>query len=333
MADTKPMLAEPRPADISSMIRKIHKPESELRPLLHWFFAFPEWLQALILVFLYLLIGTFVLCGIEDGWSYLDGLYFCVVTLTTVGYGDKVPVTDGGRLFVILYGFIGVAMIASALGNLVDGMFDRQQDLVAAALTPPPGECPRQKEEHELNRGVWGQIIRDHRVWYSVGVFVLSLTVGTIFYTFDNEGSDRFVDSFYIACTTSTTVGYGDLHPEGDAQKWFTIFWMILMCASMGRVVGVVTDVRIQISARTLEKALLYTQFDPHNLQDADFDHDGRVSRYEYLRLMLVKLDKVEDEVMAEIMDRFDEIDKAATQLPDGYITQEDVDSQLGRHG
>jgi voltage-gated potassium channel len=46
-----------------------------------------------------------------EGWSYLDALYFSVITATTVGYGDLVPVTPLGKIFTIIYAFliIGIA--------------------------------------------------------------------------------------------------------------------------------------------------------------------------------------------------------------------------------
>ena len=37
-----------------------------------------------------LLAGVLVYHWLE-GWSYLDALYFCVVSLATVGYGDLTP--------------------------------------------------------------------------------------------------------------------------------------------------------------------------------------------------------------------------------------------------
>jgi voltage-gated potassium channel len=50
--------------------------------------------------------------------SFVDSLYFCVITLTTVGYGDITPKTDAGKLFTATYVIAGVAIIA-AFANLL----------------------------------------------------------------------------------------------------------------------------------------------------------------------------------------------------------------------
>lgn len=49
-----------------------------------------------------LLTGTVVYHLLED-WSWVDSLYFSVVTLTTVGYGDLSPTTDLSKLFTVVY--------------------------------------------------------------------------------------------------------------------------------------------------------------------------------------------------------------------------------------
>jgi voltage-gated potassium channel len=43
-----------------------------------------------------------------EGWAWIDALYYTVVTMATVGYGDFVPVTVLGKvgaIFLIIFGF------------------------------------------------------------------------------------------------------------------------------------------------------------------------------------------------------------------------------------
>jgi len=301
--------------------QKVKEDQDELKPLLGWMYGLPTQVQCLLVVGFFLGMGTVVFYLLEDHYSALDALYFSVVTLTTVGYGDLTPRSDGGRVFTIFYGFAGVMLISAWLGALVDQMFERQQDLVEAALTDVPSE----KAAAVPTGGLYHQLFTNKRLWTAIATLLFFLAIGTLFYCFDNEGSDRFIDAFYIACTTSTTVGYGDLHPEGNVQKWFTIFWMILVIFSMANVVGVATELRVKIKSDEMQNSLLYTQFDKDKFGQADADQDGRVSRFEYLVSMLIKMDKVESEEIEEIMERFDHLDRGASQLPDGFITTDDL--------
>ena len=48
--------------------------------------------------------------------NFFDALYWATATLTTVGYGDMVPVTDIGRVVSMLSSLFGVAIIALPSG-------------------------------------------------------------------------------------------------------------------------------------------------------------------------------------------------------------------------
>lgn len=56
--------------------------------------------------------GTLVFHLVE-GWDWLDSLYFCVVALTTVGFGDYSPQTHIGKLFAIFYILGGVGILVT----------------------------------------------------------------------------------------------------------------------------------------------------------------------------------------------------------------------------
>lgn len=46
-----------------------------------------------------------------EKWEWLDAMYFSVVTLATVGYGDFHPQTTWGKIFTIPYIILGVALL------------------------------------------------------------------------------------------------------------------------------------------------------------------------------------------------------------------------------
>uniref|UniRef100_A0A3Q1BE89 Potassium channel domain-containing protein n=1 Tax=Amphiprion ocellaris TaxID=80972 RepID=A0A3Q1BE89_AMPOC len=71
-------------------------------------------LSILIGCLIFLAVPTVVFHQVED-WTFLESLYFVVITLTTVGFGDYVP---GGRIFkplVLLWIVFGLAYFASIL--------------------------------------------------------------------------------------------------------------------------------------------------------------------------------------------------------------------------
>lgn len=72
----------------------------------------PKFQAVTVVVLLTLLIGTIFYHNVEH-WTFLDALYFSVVTLSTIGYGDLVPTTDLGKMFTVIYIFIGVGVFAS----------------------------------------------------------------------------------------------------------------------------------------------------------------------------------------------------------------------------
>ena len=63
--------------------------------------------------------GTIVFHLVE-GLRWLDSLYFTVITLTTVGYGDFSPQTDSGKLFAIFYIIVGLGIMAGLIGVVAD---------------------------------------------------------------------------------------------------------------------------------------------------------------------------------------------------------------------
>jgi voltage-gated potassium channel len=88
-----------------------------------------------------LLIGTVFYHNIE-GWGWIDSLYFCVISLATVGYGDLHPTTDIGKIFTIFYLLTGVSILLA----FVNAMFERNKET--------PGRWSRERQHtHDRHDG------------------------------------------------------------------------------------------------------------------------------------------------------------------------------------
>ncbi|MGB7566866.1 MAG: ion channel [Chitinivibrionales bacterium] len=58
--------------------------------------------------------------------SYFESLYWTMVTVATVGYGDKVPITTPGRLVAMLIMVFGVASLGTVTGQIASFLMERQ---------------------------------------------------------------------------------------------------------------------------------------------------------------------------------------------------------------
>ncbi len=87
--------------------------------------------------------------------NIFDALWWAVVSLTTVGYGDVYPVTVGGRLFTMLVLFVGIGIVAVPSGLLASAFHEiRREDLMRAQEREGQGEkaTSPMKDEYEDRR-------------------------------------------------------------------------------------------------------------------------------------------------------------------------------------
>jgi voltage-gated potassium channel len=104
-----------------------------------------ELFRVLLALVVSLLLSGTVFFTLVEGWSVLDSFYFSVTTLTTVGFGDPAPATAAGKIFTIVYIFVGLGVIGGFINVLAKHTFARKMSR--------GGASEDQKDEGEAKEG------------------------------------------------------------------------------------------------------------------------------------------------------------------------------------
>jgi voltage-gated potassium channel Kch len=91
----------------------------------------PTFRATLALAVFILLSGTIFYHGVE-GWSWIDALYFSATTVSTVGLGDLSPQTEIGKLFTVIYMFVGIGVFVALFTQFARALLHIEADQKAS---------------------------------------------------------------------------------------------------------------------------------------------------------------------------------------------------------
>jgi voltage-gated potassium channel len=77
------------------------------------------------------LTGTLFYWRFED-WTIIQALYFSVVTLTTVGYGDLHPTSAETQIFTIFYILTGLGVFVALLASVAEKYISQKAESPSA---------------------------------------------------------------------------------------------------------------------------------------------------------------------------------------------------------
>jgi hypothetical protein len=75
----------------------------------------------------WLVLGT-VVYALAEGWNPVESLYFCVMTISTIGYGDFTPKSNWMRLYTIIYSVIGIGLFVGFNARVVQFAIKARRD-------------------------------------------------------------------------------------------------------------------------------------------------------------------------------------------------------------
>ena len=297
-----------------------------------WWMPKPDDEKIIVLFFIGLVhffgVGIIEYVKLEEGIeTFIDGLYFVMVLLTTVGYGNTfAPSTPACRLFTVAYAAYGLlifgaatSLVAKALGSFVGHVStgikmrlggilvlgwkpkDPKEKPAKPAFTPPPAYYT----------------VRD--MYKNFALFLLFNFGGAaIFYAVEEDWN--FVDGLYHCFMTATTIGLGDIAPTTQAGRLIAVFHMVSSVLVLGGIIGAIVGSLDRRAHDEKLKKMLEKQLDEELILSLDKDGNG-VDRAEFVLGMLVALGTLTEDDYLPFMKQYDTLDVNG----DGNLNKEDL--------
>ncbi|EEF33071.1 two-pore potassium channel 1 [Ricinus communis] len=267
----------------------------------------PSVMNLAVALAVYLGVGTLSFYTVLDDMKgkksspMIDALYFTVVTMTTVGYGDLVPNTTYIKGLSCVFVVIGMALVGLIMGKAADYIVEKQEMLLVKAISKHkkygPFKIMKEVETYKIS----------YKCLLAMAVLSILMLVGTIF-LFTVEDMD-FIDSIYCICTTITTLGYGDKAFSTAGGRLFAVIWILTSTIGLGQFFMYVAEVFTESRQRALVNWVLTRGMTNLNPNAADIDNDGVVEVAEFAVHKLKEMGKISQEDISCLMKEFEDLD------------------------
>jgi len=281
--------------------------------------------------------------GSDDGggseacaWSWVDGLYFVTVSISTVGYGDFSPSTTLSRVVTGLIVISGIVLVFSFFGGLVAYVIHTAEVLFfrAARRLAPEGWRPSTK------LSALGPDGRPLPAWrYFLSALGFSLVFGVIVFWFVSAWVFTVVqpglslgDAIWHCYITSTTVGYGDVALVNASSRVFAVAHILGSTGWLAALIGQAQKAGAERGFEIARHNMIAAQLDPGLIKNLERVPGAGVSQTEFVVGMLVNLgaelcgDKLDFESdVLPLINRFNALDADGS----GNLSKGDLDYMM----
>ncbi|KPP66472.1 potassium channel subfamily K member 2-like [Scleropages formosus] len=180
-------------------------------------------------------------------WDLSSSFFFAGTVITTIGFGNISPHTEGGKIFCIIYALLGIPLF----GFLLAGVGDQLGTIFGKGIT--------KVEKVFVKRNVSQTKIRvTSTVLFILFGCLLFVTIPA--FVFKHIEGWSTLESIYFVVITLTTIGFGDFVAGGseveylDYYKPVVWFWILVGLAYFAAVLSMIGDWLRVLSKKTKEE-------------------------------------------------------------------------------
>eukprot|EP00592_Proboscia_alata_P029656 CAMPEP_0194443286 /NCGR_PEP_ID=MMETSP0176-20130528/126619_1 /TAXON_ID=216777 /ORGANISM="Proboscia alata, Strain PI-D3" /LENGTH=435 /DNA_ID=CAMNT_0039269511 /DNA_START=263 /DNA_END=1571 /DNA_ORIENTATION=- len=295
--------------------------------------------ECLLMTIALLFVGIVAFSFVFEQWSIDKSLYFTVVTLTTCGYGDLSPTTEGGRLFTSVFAIFGISILAVVIGDIGSKIVEAQigtieEEKKAAESVTLGKRVKKTSNKNDVVSMIFSQedvlryiflflflfgiarfLFRDENWTFIETIYYIVITSTTIGYGDDyrrflfRDENWTFIETIYWMVITSTTIGYGDDYPISDHERLLAVVYILVAVGVMGEFLGKISGYIIKKRQSAFYKSIKERNSSFEGVKLMDDDKSGNVSELEYLIFMLKSMDKIDNVLLNDIRSKFKKLD------------------------
>ncbi|XP_047966189.1 two-pore potassium channel 3-like [Salvia hispanica] len=264
--------------------------------------------QGVVLLVIYLSLGVVIYSLTRGDFKgnethpVVDALYFCIVTMCTIGYGDITPDSLATKLFSVLFVLVGFGFIDILLTGMVSYVLDLQENYLLRTINNKGSDARSYIVDVKKGR----MRIR-MKVALALGVVVVCIGVGVAVMHFV-ERLD-WVDSLYLSVMSVTTVGYGDRAFHSLGGRIFASVWLLVSTLAVARAFLYLAEARVDRRQRRMAQWVLDQHMTVAQFLAADIDNNGFVTKSEYAIYKLKEMGKISEHDVAKICQQFERLD------------------------
>ncbi|XP_074517272.1 potassium channel subfamily K member 10b isoform X1 [Sebastes fasciatus] len=183
-------------------------------------------------------------------WDLGSAFFFAGTVITTIGYGNIAPSTEGGKIFCILYAIFGIPLF----GFLLAGIGDQLGTIFVKSILRVE-RIFRQKHKQISQT----KIRVTSTILFILAGCIVFVTIPAVIFKHIEHWTT--LDAIYFVVITLTTVGIGDYvagaNPLIDYRKWYkpmVWFWILVGMAYFAAVLSMIGDWLRVLSKKTKEE-------------------------------------------------------------------------------
>jgi len=263
--------------------------------------------ECLLMTIALLFVGIVAFSFVFEQWSIDKSLYFTVVTLTTCGYGDLSPTTEGGRLFTSVFAIFGISILAVVIGDIGSKIVEAQIGTIEEEKKAAESVTLGKRVKKTSNKNdVVSMIFSQEDVLRYIFLFLFLFGIARFLFRDENW---TFIETIYYIVITSTTIGYGDDYPISDHERLLAVVYILVAVGVMGEFLGKISGYIIKKRQSAFYKSIKERNSSFEGVKLMDDDKSGNVSELEYLIFMLKSMDKIDNVLLNDIRSKFKKLD------------------------